>query len=432
MLAACVFVAVTLSLASAQRTTADYENCKTLGESRMQVAWTVRRDAQMIDFLLCGCAQDESQNIDVDDDVYMAFGLSESPMRTVMQGADVTVAWVNRMSEANAVDYHISGYIQCVAGAGACPDTLDLRGGCTNDVFDISGSRVDTKQCVAFSRNFSTSDDTCDLPIDPDNEEQYIVWAVGGLGNTAYKHFARASGTDEPIHLGRSPVNSCSTPLVCPDCPPFSAIEMDVRDQNATFLINIGPNALERGYMSIAGQPGWGNSIYINGTLIPRLRVVRGNTYTFICETGNSPDVLLPGGGNYHPFYITDSRVGGRLNSGNDRETVYAGFDDTDAPLGIGPYCEYKDSGASMIALDNCGSFQDYLGGLNKEACRTDDPPGVFTWTPDESTPDLVYYQCATHSSFGYEISVEDSAAVALTGSLSLLAIMLSATLLML
>ena len=46
-----------------------------------------------------------------------------------------------------------------------------------------------------------------------------------------------------------------------------------------------------------------------------------------------------------------------------------------------------------MIALDNCGSFQDYLGGLNKEACRTDDPPGVFTWTPDESTPDLVYYQ---------------------------------------
>ena len=46
---------------AAQRTTADYENCKTLGESRMQVAWTVRRDAQMIDFLLCGCAQDESQ-----------------------------------------------------------------------------------------------------------------------------------------------------------------------------------------------------------------------------------------------------------------------------------------------------------------------------------------------------------------------------------
>ncbi len=49
---------------------------------------------------------------DADDGVYMAFGLSENPMRTIMQGADVTVAWVNRMSIANAVDYHLSGYIQ--------------------------------------------------------------------------------------------------------------------------------------------------------------------------------------------------------------------------------------------------------------------------------------------------------------------------------
>ncbi len=36
-------------------------------------------------------------------------------------------------------------------------------------------------------------DTTCDLPIDPDNQDQYIVWGVGGLGNTAFKHFARAS-----------------------------------------------------------------------------------------------------------------------------------------------------------------------------------------------------------------------------------------------
>ena len=40
---------------------ADYENCKTLGDSRLQVAWTVHREAQIIDFLLCGCAQDETQ-----------------------------------------------------------------------------------------------------------------------------------------------------------------------------------------------------------------------------------------------------------------------------------------------------------------------------------------------------------------------------------
>ncbi len=51
----------TAGSAVAQLSTADYDNCKTLGESRMQVAWTVHRDVQKIDFLLCGCAQDETQ-----------------------------------------------------------------------------------------------------------------------------------------------------------------------------------------------------------------------------------------------------------------------------------------------------------------------------------------------------------------------------------
>ncbi len=70
------------------------------------------------------------RNIDVDDDVYMAFGLSESPMRRVMQGADVTVAWVNRMSEANAVDYHLSGYIQVSAACNGLH-------ACTNDIHSL-------------------------------------------------------------------------------------------------------------------------------------------------------------------------------------------------------------------------------------------------------------------------------------------------------
>ena len=34
--------------------------------------------------------------------------------------------------------------------------------------------------------------DECDQDIDPDNENQYIVWGVGGLGDTAFRHFVRA------------------------------------------------------------------------------------------------------------------------------------------------------------------------------------------------------------------------------------------------
>ena len=43
---------------------------------------------------------------------------------------------------------------QCRDGVGACPDTLDLSGTCTNDVTLIQGFRQDGQQCVVFSRNF--------------------------------------------------------------------------------------------------------------------------------------------------------------------------------------------------------------------------------------------------------------------------------------
>ena len=37
------------------------------------------------------------------------------------------------------------------------------------------------------------ADSACDITIDPNNTDQYIVWAIGGLGETAFKHFNRAN-----------------------------------------------------------------------------------------------------------------------------------------------------------------------------------------------------------------------------------------------
>lgn len=34
---------------------------------------------------------------------------------------------------------------------------------------------------------------------------------------------------------------------------------------------------------------------------------------------------------------------------------------------------------------------------------------GIITWTPDEATPDTVYYQCFTHRYLGWKINVHDS-----------------------
>ena len=66
------------------------------------------------------------------------------------------------------------------------------------------------------------------------------------------------------------------------------------------------------------GRAGWGISWYINGTLIPELVVERGKTYTFITEGGTDSSDLS----NYHPFYITDSISGGRLQNTEEEKAV--------------------------------------------------------------------------------------------------------------
>ena len=68
------------------------------------------------------------------------------------------------------------------------------------------------------------------------------------------------------------------------------------------------------------GRAGWGISWYINGTLIPQLIVERGRTYTFIIEGGNDTTDLS----NYHPFYISDSISGGRLQNTEEQRAVSA------------------------------------------------------------------------------------------------------------
>ena len=122
----------------------------------------------------------------------------------------------------------------------------------------------------------SLADSTCDRNIDPGNTNQYIVWGVGGLGETAFKHFIRAdgtfstctfshidsctilyisssTGTDDPIHLGREPQDQCvGVQFVCESCIPFEN-ERIIAREDTTFQARIGPSGNERGYMGITG-----------------------------------------------------------------------------------------------------------------------------------------------------------------------------------
>ena len=119
-----------------------------------------------------------------------------------------------------------------------CPDTVDSRGTCSNNVLGVRGVTTSRQQCVSFSRPFTTGEEggrdgreggretnrlpydnvlfpddaDCDLPIDPTNEEQYIVWGVGPLGETAFRHFSRSGSKST---LVRARVIACVPQDVC-------------------------------------------------------------------------------------------------------------------------------------------------------------------------------------------------------------------------
>ena len=60
--------------------------------------------------------------------------------------------------------------------------------------------------------------------------------------------------------------------------------------------------------------------------------------------------------------------------------------------MAVGRLCELRETAAATNTREGCGDLEDYLRQLETE-CEEDGSPGVFTWTPDDSTPDIVYYQ---------------------------------------
>lgn len=152
--------------------------------------------------------------------------------------------------------------------------------------------------------------------------------------------------------------------------------------------------------------------------LIPLVEIRRGTTYTFLVNGGDDPTSAA----QHHPFYLTDSLVGGYTQiSPSDRaaETVYAGIEITEqtsegvtafTATAQGPICEYTGSVETQDALE--GGFPDFFDTLNTE-CSADDAINsaavALQFTPDETTPDLLYYQCVTHRNLGWEIRVIDA-----------------------
>lgn len=77
-----------------------------------------------------------------------------------------------------------------------------------------------------------------------------------------------------------------------------------------------------------------------------------------------------------------------------------------ETPTGIGRLCNWTPNPEGPSA-DEFASFGAYQRTLSLKCDEGN--PGVITWTPDENTPDTVYYQCFTHRYLGWRINVLDA-----------------------
>ncbi|XP_022086676.1 protein Skeletor, isoforms B/C-like [Acanthaster planci] len=385
-----------------------YDNCQVLSADHLQVRWSVK--GGVIEVQLSGKIPPNS---------FMAFGVSGGTPE--VRGSDVAVAWVNsRNMTPTVVDYHMQTQSQCSMGSGACPDDVAKPTAGTTDVALTSSSTLGGVTRISYSRYLDTGD-----PLDkviPTDKSVYVVWAVGPVkdGHTALFNQDTIVSASTQINFGRSPSDTCPELINIPpygaeEPPAWPTLEIQDRDQ---FRLDIGPAGGVRGYSAITGKRGgWKYSWYVDGLLVPVIKLQRGKRYVFNVFGGNDP--MDPG--HYHPLYLTSSDRGGYAQLSEEEkkgEVIYADKQ-------TGPLCRYIDDGSHPDDFESFGGYQAHL----TLDCNERVIGGLLEWTPDSSTPDTVYYQSYTHFGMGFRIDISSSAAVPTVSVRLVIGLLLAATL---
>ena len=340
------------------------QNCQTLEQDYLNVFWTLEGD-DMVKMALEGRPGP--------DDKWMAFGFSPpDSFGSIMVGSDVVVAgFVN--DECFAYDYYLSAYEQCdfLTGTGVCPQTY-INGSLDVNLdiprLQIQCDRNGSYMSVYFERPLASVGGTW-----PTDGSSSAVYAMGPLtsesnvdrpvvlyhslklpGASVAMPFNAPSGQRLLIALDQSQNTCTSLEGLADDAgPSTAALSVPILSGTKDFIVTSGP------YEVHPDPPGWGLAYIVNNVSLPVLNVVRGIEYTFTVMAGPT-----------HPLYFTSSSVGAGALTDYANEVVYGGNDTT---------------------------------------FGTDEEPLVFTWTPNDTTPDTLYYQCAIHQKIGWQIHVFDT-----------------------
>lgn len=342
--------------------------------------------------------------------------------------SDIVIAYQDG-DEYFAVDYHVSGRAQCSSGVGVCPDTGTAGGNGEDHVTNVEGETKDRVIRIAYSRPIAAQDSDFDKPINTDGPT-FLSWALGPISAGLPRFHGDQGGVvipagDVSIEFGRTVSNGCSELQVNSPEEKAEPFERPVFSNVTTFNARIGPSGGARGVTAFLGES-WGIAWYLSpadpdseDVLIPVIGVERGKTYRFNVYGGDDPDQPA----SYHPLYITSNPKGGfngltakdRLN-----ETIYAGIEVTSrnesgifefTPTAAGPICRIKGGDPDDANV----TYEEYKEALDF-SCREDESitnnAGVLEWEVAADTPDIVYYQCVTHSLLGFKIRVFDEGAV--------------------
>ncbi|XP_044593778.1 protein Skeletor, isoforms B/C [Cotesia glomerata] len=387
------------SLIKAIKTMSTLPNCVQLHKN-YQVSWEIF--GPQITIQLSG---------QIGDDEYMGFGLSGSEEKSQMEGADVTIAYMDDV-RGYAADYNITSKAPCGKTLGqykgVCKD--ELVGGTESNQF-YTAVKENGITTITYRRNL-ISPDSGDKPY-PTDRPVYVVWSLGRLDENKEPNFHDYyPKTSLKLELNRAePENTCSdfTELNKKYTEPWE--KFDIFDRSIrSFKATIGPSGGKKGYQGMTGLTSMGYVWYLNGLMSPEIYLRRELTYSFRVYGGNNPHSP----NFYHPFIITDEIHGGydRLSDVAQAQVrVLAGVEFTrrgrPRPTAVGPLCLSKHGERDRRLDDDFLSFQKFNRTLI-HVCEPGDG-GILEVTPNSSWPDTVYYHSFTHANMGWKIHVVDA-----------------------
>ncbi|KAJ3108643.1 hypothetical protein HDU97_000499 [Phlyctochytrium planicorne] len=334
-----------------------FDNCLTLLPGSYNLHWTI--NATHIAYGFETAAKGSG---------WAAFGFADQTLkRSGMVGSNVVVAGYHPGLKFFTRDYYLNSTDQCddKTGNGVCPITDASSFAGTAVVSSQDGNPGRYIKVVRKLKPDSGSANPQRLRAIPTGTQAYAVWAFGPLSEDPNKPVVLYHGPNQHvkgdllIDLAGNKTNACN--------PIVGATNVTISNGNVSTVADVTAFEITTGTnFNYPNPPGWGLSYRINGLETPVIKVYRGTKYTFTVKASAQ-----------HPLYITSSMLGGKSNiesaGGVVNETVYAG------------------------------------GPAGKGVAGTTDAPGVLEWTPDKSTPDMVYYQCYTHQKLGWRILVQDA-----------------------